>query len=73
MRLGKRTIGKATKKLAGAGTGKFTVKLSKAGKKAVRKAFTRKRRLTISLLATGTDPAGNKGAAKARVLVTRQR
>jgi hypothetical protein len=73
MKVGKKTVGSRTRKLAAAGKGKFTVNLSKAGKKVVRRALRRNRRLSISLKAGATDAAGNRGTASARVRVTRSR
>jgi hypothetical protein len=71
LKLGKATIGKSTKKLAGAGKGSFQIKLSKSGKKALRNRLAKHRTARVAVGVSGADDAGNRGTARASVSVSR--
>ena len=66
LKLGKTTIGKASKRLLSAGKTSFRVQLSKSGKKTLRKQLAKHRSVRVAVGVTGTDDAGNRGTARAR-------
>jgi hypothetical protein len=71
LKLGKSTIGRASKRLLSAGKASFRVQLSKSGKRTLRKQLVKHRTVRVVVGVTGTDDAGNRGTARATVSVSR--
>jgi plastocyanin len=68
-RLGRRKIGKKTVKFASAGTKTVRIKLTRKGKRALRK----RRRAKVSVKATGVDSAGNKKTARTKLTLGKKK
>lgn len=73
LRIGSKQVGSAIASRGSAGVGRATVRLSSAGKTAVRKAANaRGGRVRLILRATATDPAGNATTKSTTMLVRRR-
>jgi hypothetical protein len=71
VKLGRRTLGKASKALPGGATSTIQVKLGKKAVRALRKSLGRGRRVAVVLTLTGVDAGGNAATATKRVQLTR--
>jgi hypothetical protein len=71
VKLGKRTLGKASKALPGGATSTIQVRLGKKALRALRKSFARQRKVAVVLTLTGVDAGGNAKSATKRLQLSR--
>jgi hypothetical protein len=68
---GKRTLGRASKRLSRAGLGSARVRLTRAGRRALARALQRRRSTRLTLVARFIDAAGNPTVRRSRVTARR--